>query len=299
MQRIGDAITARLAMGIKMHDAYRTWEDAVDTIKSDPAEDENEIVQMRSLIKKQQEWIKRLENECPTLNDEVLAYRAALRRERKDRSILSENALALQTKMSKQKQATNKLWKYVKNSQKLGEAELKALENEINELTENSLVGAASMSSSGGAPGHRLSMMQHRNTERLSVYKVNIDIAAQQNPYSYSLSSDIPLPEVPSNDEVNLFHFISKDEGDEEHGKAGDKDVPLSIRRSDSMLKKESELPDGIIKLGYLSKKGAKRRNWKDRWFVLKVDSISYYANPTVSILPPLLQLKRGSDDFV
>lgn len=34
--------------------------------------------------------------------------------------------------------------------------------------------------------------------------------------------------------------------------------------------------------MGYLSKKGAKRRNWKDRWFILKKDSIAYYANPTV-----------------
>mmetsp|Transcript_802 Transcript_802/g.1009 ORF Transcript_802/g.1009 Transcript_802/m.1009 type:complete len:115 (-) Transcript_802:13-357(-) len=35
-----------------------------------------------------------------------------------------------------------------------------------------------------------------------------------------------------------------------------------------------------IVKQGYLVKKGAKRKNWKTRWFILRPKAIEYYADP-------------------
>lgn len=35
-----------------------------------------------------------------------------------------------------------------------------------------------------------------------------------------------------------------------------------------------------IVKQGYLAKKGAKRRNWKTRWFILKKDELVYFKDP-------------------
>ena len=39
------------------------------------------------------------------------------------------------------------------------------------------------------------------------------------------------------------------------------------------------EVVNGVLKRGYLVKKGGKRRNWKRRWFVLKNDEMSYYES--------------------
>lgn len=55
------------------------------------------------------------------------------------------------------------------------------------------------------------------------------------------------------------------------------------------------ELPDDVIKVGYLSKKGAKRRNWKDRWFILKKESIGYYASPSDATPKGTISLRRCS----
>ena len=35
----------------------------------------------------------------------------------------------------------------------------------------------------------------------------------------------------------------------------------------------------GVLKRGYLVKKGAKVKNWKKRWFVLKSDEMCYYES--------------------
>ncbi|KAI5101412.1 switch-associated protein 70 [Silurus meridionalis] len=39
------------------------------------------------------------------------------------------------------------------------------------------------------------------------------------------------------------------------------------------------ELILDILKQGYMTKKGHKRKNWTERWFELRLDSISYYVN--------------------
>ena len=36
---------------------------------------------------------------------------------------------------------------------------------------------------------------------------------------------------------------------------------------------------NGVLKRGYLVKKGAKVKNWKKRWFVLKSDEMCYYES--------------------
>ncbi|TNN86607.1 Switch-associated protein 70 [Liparis tanakae] len=38
------------------------------------------------------------------------------------------------------------------------------------------------------------------------------------------------------------------------------------------------ELILDVLKQGYLMKKGHKRKNWTERWFVLRPDALSYYA---------------------
>ena len=39
------------------------------------------------------------------------------------------------------------------------------------------------------------------------------------------------------------------------------------------------EIVDGVIKKGYLTKKGHKRRNWKRRWFVLQRTIMRYFES--------------------
>merc|ERR1711939_761456 len=39
-------------------------------------------------------------------------------------------------------------------------------------------------------------------------------------------------------------------------------------------------MADKIVKQGYLMKKGAKRKNWTNRWFVLRGNQLEYYKDP-------------------
>jgi hypothetical protein len=40
----------------------------------------------------------------------------------------------------------------------------------------------------------------------------------------------------------------------------------------------EDEIVNGVLKKGYLEKKGHVRRNWRRRWFILKRTILSYYS---------------------
>ena len=39
------------------------------------------------------------------------------------------------------------------------------------------------------------------------------------------------------------------------------------------------EIVDGVIKKGYLTKKGHKRRNWRRRWFILQRTIMRYFES--------------------
>jgi len=39
------------------------------------------------------------------------------------------------------------------------------------------------------------------------------------------------------------------------------------------------EVVKGVLKKGYLIKKGAKRKNWNKRWFILKESTLFYYTS--------------------
>ena len=39
----------------------------------------------------------------------------------------------------------------------------------------------------------------------------------------------------------------------------------------------KDEIIDGILKKGYLTKKGHKRKNWKRRWFILEKTVVKYF----------------------
>ena len=45
------------------------------------------------------------------------------------------------------------------------------------------------------------------------------------------------------------------------------------------------EIVDGVIKKGYLTKKGHKRRNWKKRWFILQRTIMRYFESREKLIL--------------
>lgn len=54
---------------------------------------------------------------------------------------------------------------------------------------------------------------------------------------------------------------------------ASDTDIAQKIRNL------YDEEVNGVLKRGYLVKKGGKRKNWRKRWFVLKSDAICYYES--------------------
>ncbi|XP_026065464.1 differentially expressed in FDCP 6 homolog isoform X3 [Carassius auratus] len=55
------------------------------------------------------------------------------------------------------------------------------------------------------------------------------------------------------------------------------------------------EMYHGIIKKGYLLKKGHVRRNWQERWFVLKPSSLMYYVNEDLKEKKGEVLLEEGS----
>lgn len=53
-----------------------------------------------------------------------------------------------------------------------------------------------------------------------------------------------------------------------------DPTVPLSA------LSSESYFSEGSLKMGYMTKRGEKRKSWKRRWFVLTADTLQYFKKP-------------------
>lgn len=51
--------------------------------------------------------------------------------------------------------------------------------------------------------------------------------------------------------------------------------------------------PDTLFKQGYLMKKGAKRRNWTTRWFILRFNHLAYYKNPGVCLFINLFKFEK------
>ena len=54
------------------------------------------------------------------------------------------------------------------------------------------------------------------------------------------------------------------------------------------------EIVDGVIKKGYLTKKGHKRRNWKKRWFILQRTIMRYFESREKLILKVRGERDRG-----
>ncbi len=53
--------------------------------------------------------------------------------------------------------------------------------------------------------------------------------------------------------------------------------------------------PICFIHQGYLLKKGHVRRNWQERWFVLKTCSVTYYVNEDLKEKKGEILLEEGS----
>ena len=69
--------------------------------------------------------------------------------------------------------------------------------------------------------------------------------------------------------------------------KKDDEDAQDDGEEEDFLLKQILTTPpqkglNVLVKQGYLTKKGAKRRNWNSRWFILKHNYLAYYKNPGV-----------------
>jgi hypothetical protein len=54
------------------------------------------------------------------------------------------------------------------------------------------------------------------------------------------------------------------------------------------------EIVDGVIKKGYLTKKGHKRRNWRRRWFILQRTIMRYFESREKLILK--VRKERGRE---
>jgi hypothetical protein len=65
-------------------------------------------------------------------------------------------------------------------------------------------------------------------------------------------------------------------------GKQQIKSVGFALATKHKQLGKMADMSDKIIKQGYLVKKGAKRKNWTNRWFVLRGNQLEYYKDPIV-----------------
>lgn len=52
----------------------------------------------------------------------------------------------------------------------------------------------------------------------------------------------------------------------------------ISVSNSEAKGKKKSSVFKTVLK-GYMMKKGHKRKNWTERWFVLRPNSLSYYVS--------------------
>lgn len=60
------------------------------------------------------------------------------------------------------------------------------------------------------------------------------------------------------------------------------------------------EIVHGVLKKGYLTKKGHKRRNWKRRWFILQRTTMTYYEsreNLTMKVRDSDRERERGKDE--
>ena len=54
------------------------------------------------------------------------------------------------------------------------------------------------------------------------------------------------------------------------------------------------EIVDGVIKKGYLTKKGHKRRNWRRRWFILQRTIMRYFESREKLVLKVRRRDERG-----
>eukprot|EP01088_Endostelium_zonatum_P016435 TRINITY_DN4439_c0_g1_i1.p1 TRINITY_DN4439_c0_g1~~TRINITY_DN4439_c0_g1_i1.p1 ORF type:complete len:888 (-),score=204.22 TRINITY_DN4439_c0_g1_i1:105-2768(-) len=102
------------------------------------------------------------------------------------------------------------------------------------------------------------------------------------NPLSASSANTSTLntkEESASTEEVRLVDFI-KDSSTVPSSPATSSASTNSPNVTASTPVNPTVALEDIIKLGYLSKKGAKRRNWNTRWCILKKDAMLYFANP-------------------
>jgi hypothetical protein len=71
-------------------------------------------------------------------------------------------------------------------------------------------------------------------------------------------------------------------ETDEIATKDREKEKETELDREKETAHADEEKVGGILKEGWLTKKGAKRRNWQTRWFILRASDLSYYKRKGV-----------------
>lgn len=311
VQKIHDATSALLSIGSSVWGSVAARTSAAGDDAAAP----------ESLVKLN-ERVGELEQERQQMAEELNAFRFVLRGERNEKLNLMESNFSLSSKSNKQKLLINKLWNHLRSGAKLGDAELKVLEAEVKDLLGTLAIGAGTVAGSpqppssdkqrgaffknspkpaAAAAGSSSSIMASERKSNADDSPAFYHASKHSSPYYYYAEKQ-EEGDV-SAEEVNLFQYITRDdetdEGDERRASVAgdDKQRRVSVAKPapGASLTQKIELPDDVIKVGYLSKKGAKRRNWKDRWFILKKESIGYYASPSDATPKGTISLRRCS----
>lgn len=145
---------------------------------------------------KLRERIENLQRERKQMSEELSAFRFVLRGERNEKLNLLESNVSLSARANKQKLIINKMWNHLRGSTKLNDAELKALDGEV-----QTLLGTLAMGPSVGntspspkqiadkrsahmvsKPGSTLASERRSNTDEAPVF---YHAAKHSSPYYY------------------------------------------------------------------------------------------------------------------
>ncbi|KIK99968.1 hypothetical protein PAXRUDRAFT_130889 [Paxillus rubicundulus Ve08.2h10] len=88
-----------------------------------------------------------------------------------------------------------------------------------------------------------------------------------------------------------LSSIAERRAGSGEESEEDDEEDEGPWRTADKSQRTQDSMDEGVIKSGYLWKKGERRKTWKKRWFVLRPAHLAYYKNSAEYELLRLLDL--------
>ncbi|KIJ13382.1 hypothetical protein PAXINDRAFT_117059 [Paxillus involutus ATCC 200175] len=88
-----------------------------------------------------------------------------------------------------------------------------------------------------------------------------------------------------------LSSIAERRTGSGEESEEDDEEDEVPWRTADKSQRTQDSMDEGVIKSGYLWKKGERRKTWKKRWFVLRPAHLAYYKSSAEYELLRLLNL--------